>query len=82
MQTGFVRHACFGWRRCGNRAIAAASHRARKLGIGESMWRVGGGDVMQVNPSFPAKTVPEFISHAKSNPGKVIAGVITATQPH
>jgi tripartite-type tricarboxylate transporter receptor subunit TctC len=27
--------------------------------------------VMQVNPEFPAKTVPEFISHAKSNPGKI-----------
>jgi tripartite-type tricarboxylate transporter receptor subunit TctC len=30
--------------------------------------------VMQVNPSFPAKTVFEFISHAKSNPGKVSYG--------
>ena len=30
--------------------------------------------VMQVNPSFPAKTVPEFISHTKSNPGKVSYG--------
>jgi tripartite-type tricarboxylate transporter receptor subunit TctC len=30
--------------------------------------------VMQVNPSFPAKTVPEFINHAKSNPGKVSYG--------
>jgi tripartite-type tricarboxylate transporter receptor subunit TctC len=30
--------------------------------------------VMQVNPSFPAKTVPEFISHAKSNPGKISYG--------
>ena len=30
--------------------------------------------VMQVNPSFPAKTVPEFISHVKSNPGKVSYG--------
>src|SRR5215468_11039990 len=25
--------------------------------------------VMQVNPSFPPKTVPEFISYVKSNPG-------------
>jgi len=27
--------------------------------------------VMLVNPSLPAKTVPEFIAYAKANPGKV-----------
>jgi tripartite-type tricarboxylate transporter receptor subunit TctC len=27
--------------------------------------------VMAVNPSFPAKTIPEFIAYAKSNPGKI-----------
>jgi tripartite-type tricarboxylate transporter receptor subunit TctC len=27
--------------------------------------------VMVINPSFPAKTVPEFIAFAKANPGKV-----------
>jgi tripartite-type tricarboxylate transporter receptor subunit TctC len=27
--------------------------------------------VMLVNPSFPAKTVAEFIAHAKANPGKI-----------
>jgi tripartite-type tricarboxylate transporter receptor subunit TctC len=30
--------------------------------------------VMQVHPSFPAKTVPEFIAYAKANPGKVSYG--------
>jgi tripartite-type tricarboxylate transporter receptor subunit TctC len=30
--------------------------------------------VMQVNPSFPAKTVPEFISYAKANAGKISYG--------
>jgi tripartite-type tricarboxylate transporter receptor subunit TctC len=28
-------------------------------------------NVMAVNPSFPAKTVPEFIAYTKANPGKV-----------
>ncbi len=27
--------------------------------------------IMVVNPWFPAKTVPEFIAHAKANPGKL-----------
>jgi tripartite-type tricarboxylate transporter receptor subunit TctC len=30
--------------------------------------------VMEVNPSFPAKTVPEFIAHAKAHPGKLNFG--------
>ena len=28
-------------------------------------------NVMVVHPSFPAKTVPEFIAFAKANPGKI-----------
>ncbi len=30
--------------------------------------------VMVVNPSFPATTVPQFIAHAKANPGKINMG--------
>ena len=32
---------------------------------------VRGVGVLVVHPSFPAKTVPEFIAYAKSNPGKI-----------
>jgi tripartite-type tricarboxylate transporter receptor subunit TctC len=28
-------------------------------------------NVMEVNPSFPARTVPEFIAYAKANPGRI-----------
>src|SRR3954447_9177053 len=28
-------------------------------------------NVMELNPSFPTRTVPEFIAYAKANPGKV-----------
>ena len=32
---------------------------------------VRGVGVMEVTPTFPAKTVPEFIAYSKANPGKV-----------
>jgi tripartite-type tricarboxylate transporter receptor subunit TctC len=35
---------------------------------------VRGPHVLVVHPSFPAKTIPEFIAHAKANPGKVNFG--------
>jgi tripartite-type tricarboxylate transporter receptor subunit TctC len=39
--------------------------------------------VMVVHPSFPAKTVPEFIAYAKANPGKVtMASPGNGSSPH
>jgi tripartite-type tricarboxylate transporter receptor subunit TctC len=32
---------------------------------------IRGANVMEVHPSMPAKTIPEFIAYAKANPGKI-----------
>jgi tripartite-type tricarboxylate transporter receptor subunit TctC len=38
---------------------------------------------MVIHPSFPTKTVPEFIAYAKTNPGKIkMAPPGTGTGPH
>jgi tripartite-type tricarboxylate transporter receptor subunit TctC len=39
--------------------------------------------VMEVNPSFPARTVPEFIAYAKANPGTInMASAGSGTPQH
>jgi tripartite-type tricarboxylate transporter receptor subunit TctC len=39
--------------------------------------------VMEVNPAFPAKTVAQFIAHAKANPGKInLAAAGPGSVPH
>jgi tripartite-type tricarboxylate transporter receptor subunit TctC len=39
--------------------------------------------IMEVNPSFPAKTVPEFIAYAKTNPNKInMASAGNGSIPH
>lgn len=39
-------------------------------------------NVMVIAPSLPARTLQEFIAHAKANPGKLNFGFGQGTQPH
>ena len=39
-------------------------------------------NVMEVNPSVPARTVPEFIAYAKANPGKINMAGVNGTTLH
>jgi tripartite-type tricarboxylate transporter receptor subunit TctC len=41
-----------------------------------------GPGVMVVNPSFPAKTIPDFIAYSRANPGKINMGVVIGSPPH
>src|SRR5260370_33676657 len=53
----------------------------RDIAPDASIYRVP--QVMEVNPSFPSKTVPEFIGYAKANPDKVtFASADTGSDAH
>jgi tripartite-type tricarboxylate transporter receptor subunit TctC len=68
-------------------AINAALYNASNFSFAGDIQPVGGivreFPIMAVNPSVPAKTVPEFIAYAKANPGKLsMASSGNATEPH
>ena len=62
----------------GTNAINATFYEKLNFNFIRDMAPVGGiarfPNVMDVSPSFPAKTVPEFIAYAKANPGKINMG--------
>jgi tripartite-type tricarboxylate transporter receptor subunit TctC len=70
-----------------NNAISASLYDSLPFDFIRDSMPVGGTmqvtNVMEVNPSFPAKTVAEFIAYAKANPGKVNFGSGgVGTSPH
>src|SRR5262245_30273068 len=58
-----------------NNAINATLYENLNFNVIRDIVPVGGiyrvYQVMEVNPAFPAKTVPEFVAYAKANPGKI-----------
>jgi tripartite-type tricarboxylate transporter receptor subunit TctC len=63
------------------RKVITTGNFIRDIAPVASMTRTPG--VMEVNPTFPAKSVPEFIAYAKANPGKIsLASAGPGSAPH
>ena len=70
-----------------NAAINGSLYNNLNYDFARDLTPVGGvsreTEVMVVNPSFPAKSAPEFIRYAKANPGKInMASPGVGTGPH
>jgi len=68
-------------------AINATLYENLSFNFGRDIAPVGGivsvPLVMLVNPSVPARTIPEFIAYAKANPGRInMASAGNGTAPH
>jgi tripartite-type tricarboxylate transporter receptor subunit TctC len=68
-------------------AINASLYKRLPFNFLEDIAPVGGlvrvPNVLEVHPSFPANTVPEFIAYAKANPGSIKMGKVgTGQSPH
>jgi tripartite-type tricarboxylate transporter receptor subunit TctC len=70
----------------GTNAINAALYPKLNFNFVNDIAAVGGISrnpfVMMINPAVPAKTVPEFISYARANPGKVNMASAGPGTPH